>query len=379
MGAANRSMSTCPWGVDSSSFQRSARPTPHTDAARRRGGGSVASSMMQKKKAPAQTKYQPKTGLAFLGQGQPAANPSPRWNPASGTAGMIARKVIDRQKAGELTARSTSDPQWERKKNDLFAYADNLDGAEESKADVSRKVGAALRVDTGKQAARSTRDNGPSSPAQRIRASRGPRADLAEHNSFETKRVEDLWTFSGAFVQSQFEGEKPGYMYKCSGRRGPGYYRDEGDDSGQPLYSPAQASPLSPAQRITADQASRPQARPAAQGWAASRDAQAPSGYKPPASRRPRPVSAHPSSAARVTFNGANTARDAQRNPDVPGLNIQGGSASARPQGLNSLGLKGTKPRPASAAISREQNRAGPVAGAWRASQSRAGGTTKLW
>lgn len=326
---------------------------------------------MQKKRISAQPKYQPKTGLAFLGQGAAAPKQSPRWNPASGVAAMIARKVIDKQKAGELTARSTSDPEWERKKNDLFAYAESIDGQTEAQAD-SRKAGpASLRVDTSKGPG-SSRTNGPSSPAQRIKCSRGPRADLKEHSSFEKGRVEELWQFTGDFTASQFEGEKPGYDYRVKGCRGAGYYKVDGSDSAP--------SPQSPAQRISDNM----DARAAPKGWVASqRTAKAPAGeYQPSASRaiRPtrRPVSAHPSSTARVTFNGANTARDSRAN--VPELDIQAGAASARPTGVSALGLNNRpKARPRSAAISREANRAGPVAGAWRASQSRAGGTTRLW
>merc|ERR1712159_887387 len=123
---------------------------------------------------------------------------------------MIAQRTLDRQRAGEISARATKSPNWQRRKSDAFEYAETLDTEAEQQAGAVREAGEQLkqqlRVDIPSRGGSGS--SGPSSPAQRIKQSRaGPRNDLQAATAFDVARVEELWEFNGDFIKSQFEGE----------------------------------------------------------------------------------------------------------------------------------------------------------------------------
>lgn len=283
---------------------------------------------------------------------------------------MLARKFLDRQKAGQLSARQ-QDPNWESKKNAAFAYAEELDQVAEP-ANNSRPVNKSLKVDIPQ---RSRAPSGPASPAERIKHARdkprGPRADVLAACNLDTARVEQLWGFEGDFCLSQFEGEKPGYEYQVHGPRGAGYYLD--GDNGNAPPSPAErinnhkslgvhkASVSSFAERSRAAVHRVQREVPEISGRSAvtiSPIKQLTGGMAGRPVRKARPASAHPSTNSRAS------------RADVPSLQLSG-----KPTGVQALGLAQPKARPRSAAVSRVTQ----AASAWRNTQSRGGGTTQLW
>merc|ERR1711934_1294798 len=58
---------------------------------------------------------------------------------------MIAQRMLDRQRAGEISARATKSPNWQRRKSDAFGYAESLDTGAEQQAGAVREAGKRLR------------------------------------------------------------------------------------------------------------------------------------------------------------------------------------------------------------------------------------------
>eukprot|EP00656_Telonema_subtile_P014225 TRINITY_DN1725_c0_g1_i1.p1 TRINITY_DN1725_c0_g1~~TRINITY_DN1725_c0_g1_i1.p1 ORF type:complete len:373 (+),score=53.48 TRINITY_DN1725_c0_g1_i1:39-1157(+) len=372
-------MALPPWGVDEGSFKPAARAaTRAPDRSDPRAKPQMLAHTVLQKQRQQQRTHQPHQANDSWEQKPYAAHlENARARQSAGS--MIARKVLDKQRAGQISARRAQDPNWDAQRNAAFAYADQLDqqGAQQGAAvrQAGNSLKSSLTVDT-KRSARG-RHAAPVSPAERIKHARGPRADVHAAHTLDTARVEELWEFSGDFFPSQFEGEKPGYVYNLSGARGQGYYAEG-----------AQEAPKSPAQRITsfkssfADRArgavARSSAVPVNRSAAVSsnRSAAPVPGIQGRSSTMISPIKTSSFGAKKVRPSSAHPTTGSSRHtrPDVPSLQL--GGKAVKPAGVQGLGLNQPRARPRSAAVSRVASKA---AGAWRSNQARGGGTTNLW
>merc|ERR1712070_24179 len=123
MGKTKKKMVLPPWGVDQKVYtaSSSANRAPNSS-----GRQMLARSMLQKQQ---QSAHSPQASSQTAHwRDKPYANHliEARARKSAGSS-MIAQKLLDRQRAGEITARATKSPNWERRKSDAFEYAESLD------------------------------------------------------------------------------------------------------------------------------------------------------------------------------------------------------------------------------------------------------------
>merc|ERR1711907_65529 len=163
MGKTKKKMVLPPWGVDQKVYtaSSSANRAPNSS-----GRQMLARSMLQKQQ---QSAHSPQASSQTAHwRDKPYANHliEARARKSAGSS-MIAQKLLDRQRAGEITARATKSPNWERRKSDAFEYAESLDGQAEQQAGAVREAGKhlkqQLRVDIPVRGGSTS--NNPPSPA----------------------------------------------------------------------------------------------------------------------------------------------------------------------------------------------------------------------